>query len=74
MIVEQIVEGMSGRGNRSSRRKTAPVPLSPPQMAHDMTQTRTVVAVVGIRSLSELRDGHRDTQNGMLSQAIDATN
>jgi hypothetical protein len=26
-----------GRGNRSTRRKPAPVPLCPPQMPHDLT-------------------------------------
>jgi hypothetical protein len=32
MVVEQLVEWMSGRGNRSDRRKPAPVPLWPPQI------------------------------------------
>jgi hypothetical protein len=29
-----------GRGNRSTRRKPAPAPLSPPQIAHDQTRAR----------------------------------
>jgi hypothetical protein len=27
-----------GRGNRSTRRKPVPVPLCPPQIAHDLTR------------------------------------
>jgi hypothetical protein len=30
-----------GRGNRSTRRKSAPAPLCPPQIPHDQTQART---------------------------------
>jgi hypothetical protein len=30
-----------GRGNRSTRRKPAPVPLCPPQIPHDQTRART---------------------------------
>jgi hypothetical protein len=37
---------MIGRGNRSTRRKTAPVPLCPPQTSH-ATRTRTQAAAVG---------------------------
>jgi hypothetical protein len=32
--------GMSGRGNRITRRKPAPVPLCPPQIPHDPTQAQ----------------------------------
>jgi hypothetical protein len=28
---------MIGRGNRSTRKKPAPVPLCPPQISHDLT-------------------------------------
>jgi hypothetical protein len=35
-----------GRGNRSTRRKPAPVPLCPPQKPHDLTWARTVAAAV----------------------------
>jgi hypothetical protein len=41
------VGGMSGRGNRSTRRKPAPVPLCPPQIRHDLMRTRTRAAAVG---------------------------
>jgi hypothetical protein len=34
-----------GRGNRSTRRKPAPAPLSPPQIPLDQTQARTRAAV-----------------------------
>jgi hypothetical protein len=30
-----------GRGNRSTRKKPAPVPLYPPQILHDLTWVRT---------------------------------
>jgi hypothetical protein len=42
----------TGRGNRSTRRKPAPVPLYPLQMPHDLTWDRTWVAVVGRRRLT----------------------
>jgi hypothetical protein len=38
----EAVGGMRiGRGNRSTRRKPAPVPLFPPQIPHDLTWDRT---------------------------------
>jgi hypothetical protein len=40
-----------GRGDRSSRRKPAPVPLCPPQIQHDLTWARTRGAAVGSRRL-----------------------
>jgi hypothetical protein len=36
-----------GRENRSTRRKPAPVPLSPPQIPRDLTRARTRAAAVG---------------------------
>jgi hypothetical protein len=36
-----------GRGNRSTRRKPAPVPLCPPQIPYDQTRARTRAAAVG---------------------------
>jgi hypothetical protein len=38
--------GMIGRGNRSTRRKPAPVPLCPPQTPH-AARTQTQAAMVG---------------------------
>jgi hypothetical protein len=38
---------MIGRGNRSTERKHAPVPLCPPQIPHDLTWARTQAAAVG---------------------------
>jgi hypothetical protein len=35
------VGGMLGSGNRSARRRPAPVPLYPPQIPHDRTGVRT---------------------------------
>jgi hypothetical protein len=46
------IDGMIGRGNRSTPRKTAPVPLFPPQIPHDLTQARTRTAAVGSRRLT----------------------
>jgi hypothetical protein len=40
-----------GRGNRSTRRKLAPVPLCPPQIPHDLSQARTRAAAVGTRRI-----------------------
>jgi hypothetical protein len=42
---------MIGRGNRSPRRKPAPVPLCPPQTSH-AAQTRTRAATVGSQQLT----------------------
>jgi hypothetical protein len=41
-----------GRGNRSTRRKPAPVPLCPPQIPHYLTVARTRAAAVGSRRLT----------------------
>jgi hypothetical protein len=41
-----------GRGNRSSQRKPAPVPLCPPQIPHDLTRARTRAAAVGSQRLT----------------------
>jgi hypothetical protein len=32
---------LTGRGNRSTRRKHSPVPHSPPHIPHDLTRART---------------------------------
>jgi hypothetical protein len=51
------IGGMIGRGNRSTRRKPAPVPLCPPQTAH-AASTRTRATAVGSQCLTaELRHG-----------------
>jgi hypothetical protein len=41
-----------GRGNRSTRRKPAPVSLCPPQIPHDQTRARTRAAAVGSQRLT----------------------
>jgi hypothetical protein len=49
----EAVGGMRiGRGNRSTRRKPAPVPLCPPQIPHDVTWDRTRAAAVGSQRLT----------------------
>jgi hypothetical protein len=45
------IGGMIGRGNRSTRRKRAPVPLCPPQTPH-VARTRTRAAAVGSQRLT----------------------
>jgi hypothetical protein len=45
------IGGMIGSGNRSARRKPAPVPLFPPQTAH-AARKRTRVAAVGSERLT----------------------
>jgi hypothetical protein len=40
------------RGNQSTRRKPAPVPLCPPQIPHDLTWAWTRAATVGSRQLT----------------------
>jgi hypothetical protein len=45
------IGGMIGRGNRSTRRKPAPVPLCPPQTPH-AARTRTQAAEVGSQRLT----------------------
>jgi hypothetical protein len=51
------IGGMIGRGNRSTRRKPAPVPLCPPQTPHG-ARTRTRAAALGSQRLTaELRHG-----------------
>jgi hypothetical protein len=44
-----------GTGNRSTRRKAAPLPLCPPQIPHDLTYARTWAAAVWSR-LKNLRE------------------
>jgi hypothetical protein len=39
------------RGNRSTRRKSAPAPLCPPQIPHVLTRARSRAAAVGSRRL-----------------------
>jgi hypothetical protein len=49
----RAVGGMKiGRGNRSTRRKPAPVPLCPPQIPHDLTRDRTRAGAVGSQRLT----------------------
>jgi hypothetical protein len=51
------IGGMIGKGNRSTRRKPAPVPLCPPQTPH-AALTRTRAAAGGSQRLTaELRHG-----------------
>jgi hypothetical protein len=51
------ISGMIGRGNRSTRRTPAPMPLCPPQNPH-AARTRTRAAAVGSQRLTaELRHG-----------------
>jgi hypothetical protein len=51
------ISRMSSRGNRSTRRKPAPVPLCPPQIPHDLTRVRTPATAVGNRLLTAWATG-----------------
>jgi hypothetical protein len=51
-----------GRGNRSTRRKPAPVPLCPLQIPHDLTWARTRAAAVGSRATNRLSYGTAYTE------------
>jgi hypothetical protein len=48
---DREIGGMIGRGNRSTRRKPAPVSLCPPQIPH-AARTRTRTAAVGSQRLT----------------------
>jgi hypothetical protein len=48
---DREIGGMIGRGNRSTRRKPAPVPLCPPQTPHG-ARTRTRATAVGSQRLT----------------------
>jgi hypothetical protein len=64
------IGGMIGRGNRSTRRKPAPVPLCPPETPH-AARTRTRVAAVGSQRLTaELRHGLYLTNNLELKRGF----
>jgi hypothetical protein len=57
MIIDDYgaVGGMRiDRGNQSTWRKLAPVPLCPPQIPHDLTWDRTRAAAVGSQRLATL--------------------
>jgi hypothetical protein len=46
-------DGMKiGRGNRSTRRKPAPVSFCPPEIPHDLTRARTRATAVGSQRLT----------------------
>jgi hypothetical protein len=48
---DRQIGGMIGKGNRSTRRKPAPMPLCPPQTPH-VARTRTRTAVVGSQGIT----------------------
>jgi hypothetical protein len=48
---DEEIGGMIGKGNRSTRRKPAPVPLCPPQTPH-AARTRIRAAAVGSQRLT----------------------
>jgi hypothetical protein len=62
---------MIGKGNRSTRRKPAPVPLCAPQTLHT-ARTRTRAAAVGSQRLTdELRHGLKQCTNYIYSLSDD---
>jgi hypothetical protein len=46
------VDRMTGRGNRSTRRISAPVPLCSPQIPHGLIRDLTQATAVGTRRLT----------------------
>jgi hypothetical protein len=52
MIVEQLLEWMSGRGNRTTRRKSASVRVCPPEIPHKLMWARSQGAAVRSRQLT----------------------
>jgi hypothetical protein len=63
------ISGMIGRGNRSTRRKPAPMPLCPPQTLYS-AGTRTRAAAVGSQRLTaELRHGQAHEVSSRLLTA-----
>jgi hypothetical protein len=64
------IGGIIGRGNRSTRRKPAPVPLCPPQTPH-AARMRTRAAAVGSQRLTaELRHGLPGTHYSLQNSTI----
>jgi hypothetical protein len=57
------VGGMIGRGNRSTRRKPAPVPFCSPQIPHELKRDRTRVTAVGSQRLSYDTTCHQHYNN-----------
>jgi hypothetical protein len=54
------IGGMIGRGNRSTWRKPAPVPLCPPKPPHAARMRTRAAAVESQRLTAELRHGLQD--------------
>jgi hypothetical protein len=49
MVIVELLRGWRfGRGNRSTARKSAPVPFCSRQIPHELIRARTLAAVVGI--------------------------
>jgi hypothetical protein len=46
ITIVMAIGGINGRGNGSTPRKPAPVPLRPTQIPHDLTRVRTRAAEV----------------------------
>jgi hypothetical protein len=61
-----------GRGNRSTRRKRARVPICPPQIPHDQTQARTGAGAVESQRLTA-RAMARPIDHHVSSHAILST-
>jgi hypothetical protein len=67
-----------GKGNQSTRRSPAPVPLCPPQIPHDLTWDRTRAAAVGsqrltARALSSLTKREEKYLQGIYHVLIEVT-
>jgi hypothetical protein len=60
------IGGMSSRGNRSTRRKPAPVPLCPPQTPH-AARTRNRASAVGSQRLTASATARPTTESYRVS-------
>jgi hypothetical protein len=73
MNYECGVDGMRiGKGNRSTRRKPAPVPLCPPQILHELIWARSLATAVGSRRLTWVMVGTYQitTTNSLLGVSL----
>lgn len=67
IIVDQSVDWMIDRGNWSTWRKLAPVPLCPTQIPHDLVWVRTQTAAVKRRRLTAWATWHPFCDGTILS-------
>jgi hypothetical protein len=65
------IGGMFGRGNQSTRRKPAPLPLCPPQTPRAARTRTRAAAVESQRLTAELRHGLNEGSTFLVKVGID---